>query len=63
MFLPLAYIDPGSGSFLLQMALAGLLGTLATLKIFWSGIAHRVRLLWGRTPQQDQQATTKKGSA
>ena len=32
---PLGYIDPGTGSFLLQVLLAGLLGGLATLKFYW----------------------------
>ncbi len=36
-FRPLAYLDPGSGSFLLQLALAALLGL---------GIAFRAS--WGR---------------
>ena len=48
MLFPLAYIDPGSGSFLLQMALAGVLGTLATIRVFWSSLAHRVRWPFGR---------------
>ncbi len=30
-----AYIDPSTGSYLLQILLAGLLGALFTLKIFW----------------------------
>ncbi len=32
------YIDPGSGSFLLQAALAGLLGLSFTIKSFWRNI-------------------------
>jgi hypothetical protein len=31
----LAYLDPGTGSFVLQMALAGVLGGLFSLKTFW----------------------------
>jgi len=31
----LGYIDPGTGSFLLQILFAGLLGGLATLKFYW----------------------------
>lgn len=30
-----AYIDPGAGSILLQMLLAGLLGTVFTVKMYW----------------------------
>ncbi len=39
----LAYIDPGTGSFLLQLMLAGLLGGLASIRIFWSRIRLFVR--------------------
>lgn len=34
----MAYIDPGSGSFFLQMLLAGILGLSMTLKLFWQRI-------------------------
>ena len=30
-----AYLDPGSGSYLLQIGLAALLGTLFAVKLFW----------------------------
>jgi hypothetical protein len=33
-----AYLDPGSGSYLLQLLLAMLFGALASIKIFWSRI-------------------------
>jgi hypothetical protein len=33
-----AYLDPGTGSFILQMLVAGLLGGLFTLKIYWRKI-------------------------
>ncbi|MBN2226945.1 MAG: hypothetical protein JW763_06240 [candidate division Zixibacteria bacterium] len=33
-----AYIDPSSGSYFLQILLAGLLGALFTLKIYWRKI-------------------------
>lgn len=37
-FRPLAYLDPGSGSFLLQMALAALLGLGVALRASWGHI-------------------------
>ncbi|MGE3176866.1 MAG: hypothetical protein AB7O32_05325 [Vicinamibacterales bacterium] len=37
-----AYIDPGTGSYLLQMAIAGLLGAGYTVRRFWSHIAARL---------------------
>jgi hypothetical protein len=33
-----AYVDPGSGSFFLQMLIAGLLGASMTVKTFWKQI-------------------------
>jgi fluoride ion exporter CrcB/FEX len=33
-----AYIDPGSGSFFVQMLVAGVLGGLVTLKTFWKQV-------------------------
>jgi len=42
-----AYIDPGSGSFLLQGLVAGVLGLGVTLKLYW----HR---LTGRKAQRNE---------
>ncbi len=33
-----AYIDPGTGSYLLQLMLAGFLGLAFTMKIYWQKI-------------------------
>lgn len=35
---PLAYLDPGSGSLIIQMALAAILGAGAFISIFWKKI-------------------------
>jgi hypothetical protein len=35
-----AYIDPGTGSYILQMILAGLLGATFAIKIFWKRIKN-----------------------
>lgn len=35
---PVAYLDPGSGSMLLQVLLAVLLGAGVAIKIFWRNI-------------------------
>lgn len=40
----LAYLDPGAGSMLLQMILAGVLGLSYTIKIYWQRILAFVRL-------------------
>lgn len=34
----LAYIDPGTGSYLIQLLLAGLLGIGVTMKFYWRRI-------------------------
>ena len=51
-----AYLDPGSGSYILQLALAGLLGASLAVKIFWtrikvflSGLSAR-----GKSGKQDE---------
>jgi hypothetical protein len=43
-----AYIDPGAGSFVLQMALAGALALGATIKFFWFRIKQGARRLFLR---------------
>jgi hypothetical protein len=37
----MAYIDPGSGSFLLQGLVAGILGLGVTLKLYWGKLFGR----------------------
>jgi hypothetical protein len=39
-----AYLDPGTGSFILQMLLAGGLAAGASIKLFW----HRIKGVWLR---------------
>ena len=34
----LAYIDPGTGSYLIQLLIASILGSLFALKIYWRKI-------------------------
>lgn len=49
--LQLAYIDPGSGSFLLQMLLAGMLAGMTSLRIFWGRIRVFLRLRDSRSQE------------
>ncbi len=43
-----AYIDPISGSIILQVVAAGALATAYTLKRFWQRILSFVRNVWAR---------------
>ena len=45
-----AYLDPGTGSMLLQMLLGGLAGVLVIGKLYW----HRVMGFFGRGPAPSQ---------
>ena len=41
-----AYVDPGTGSLLLQVLLGGLAGVLVAVKLLW----HRIGAFFGRKP-------------
>lgn len=43
-----AYVDPGTGSFLFQMATAGVLGSIFAIKVFWKNIRDTFARLFGR---------------
>jgi len=45
----LLYIDPGSGSYLVQMIIAGVLGTLFYFKNIW----RRIKSFFGKTKEKD----------
>ena len=49
-----AYVDPGTGSYLLQMALAGLLGAGYTVRMFWA----RITKFFGLTSSLDEARNT-----
>ena len=38
MMRPLAYLDPGSGSYLLQLLIASLLGGMFAIRMYWGRI-------------------------
>lgn len=44
----LAYVDPGTGSYLFQVAMAGGLAGLYTLRRYWHAVATAVRFGWRR---------------
>ena len=43
----LAYLDPGTGSLVLQMLLAGALTAAASIRIFWARIKDTARRMLG----------------
>jgi hypothetical protein len=45
---PHAYLDPGSGSLILQVILASLLAIGFTLKVFWKKIVSFVNRILGK---------------
>jgi len=50
-FSPHAYLDPGSGSFLIQLAIAALLGAGVALRAYWS----KVKGWFGIKPKTDEE--------
>ena len=49
-----AYLDPGSGSYILQLLVAGLLGASLAIRIYWRKIRAFVSRLFGRGPVEEQ---------
>ncbi len=50
---PPAYLDPGSGSFILQLLVAGILGGLVAIRMYWSKIKAR----FSRKPPESSTST------
>ena len=46
----LVYLDPASGSLLLQLVLGGVAGLALVLKLFW----HRILGFFGKTPKDEK---------
>ena len=44
-----AYLDPGTGSMLVQMLLGGVAGAMVVGKLYW----HQVKAFFGRGPQKN----------
>ncbi len=44
-----AYLDPGSGSYMLQLIVAGLAGFIISLKMFWRQISAFITNLFSKT--------------
>lgn len=48
-----AYFDPGTGSMVLQLLMAGILGFLFTLKTYWGKLKGFVKNLVGKNSTND----------
>ncbi len=49
----LAYIDPGTGVLIIQVAIAGAIGGLFALRAFWGRVRHFVSVLLSRKNNKD----------
>ncbi len=49
-----AYLDPGAGSYILQMLLAGALGLMFTIKLYLSKIKSFFRGLFGKENKDNE---------
>lgn len=52
----LAYIDPGSGSYLFQLIIAGLLGAGFAIKTFWKNIKSFCHRTFSKRRDQETDA-------
>jgi hypothetical protein len=53
---PPAYLDPGSGSYLLQLLLAGILGGIFVVRMYWTRIKGFFRRIFRRGQSPDEHA-------
>ena len=51
-----AYLDPGSGSFILQLIIGGIVGLLVAVKAFWGRI--KAFFTRGERPMSDEEQDT-----
>ncbi len=59
LFMPLsahAYLDPASGGYVIQVAVATVLGGLFAVKTYWHAIKLRISTLFARKPQEKQES-------
>lgn len=55
----LAYLDPGSGSMMLQVLAGGIAAAAVTLKVYWNRVLTFLRI---RKPQEEQAVQTESGT-
>lgn len=52
---PNLYLDPGSGSYLIQLLIASLMGGLILLRVYWGKVSGFVRRLMGKSVEEDDE--------
>lgn len=48
-----AYLDPGTGSYILQILVAALFGSLFALKMYWNNVTGFLRNMFVRSADND----------
>ena len=49
-----AYLDPGTGSYIFQILIAGLVGGLFAIKIFWKRIKAFLKKIFSKEESDDE---------
>jgi hypothetical protein len=49
------YLDPGSGSYLIQLLIAGVMGGLILLRVYWTKVVGFFRQLMGKSIDEDDE--------
>jgi len=52
-----AYLDPGTGSYILQIVLAAFAGAIYAIKVFWGNIKMFVKALFSGKKEKDVEST------
>ncbi len=60
---PLMYLDPGTGSFIIQMLLAGFLGIAVAVRIYWKKIVAFFKRKKGSDVQDELDEMDEYGSS
>ena len=50
----MAYLDPGSGSFILQLLIAAILGGIVAIRAYWGRIKNFVRSIFNRNGAEEE---------
>lgn len=53
-----AYLDPGTGSILLQSALAGIAVAIGVVRLYWHRFKNAVAALFGKAPATERTEVT-----